>query len=710
MRERQGKSPTVPPGSALVSGVLVLLCCAALGCGSETAQTGLLLDGAAERASSRGDDADGADATTGNDASLDVARDERSPADVMDGRGTADQRDLSTEAQAASVDASSGEVAGERRQDGPPVDKESDASLPADSAFMDMGVRETREWEADTTDAELRGVDAYSFAELGQRCLNRGELACAGPAQAQALICRDGLWQVLSTCGDQQRCDRTSGTCADVVPQCIGHLPGDGTCNPDGTLTICGPDLVTTSTAPCEGTCESGACHPPRCGDGKIDRSEECDDGNALIADGCEPDCTRTQLIQLVAGWTQTCALFKTGDVRCWGGNERGQLGLGTNADQSAAQPYQLGPIQLGSPAIALAAGYQHTCALMLDQSVQCWGRNDLGQLGLGHTRDVGDDELPTPATSGVPLGLGAKHIAAGGDTTCAILADDSLRCWGRNDFGQLGLGHTRTIGDDEQPSAASAQVTLDGTPAAVAVAGDHTCVLLGTHAVRCWGGNLRGELGLGNTDNVGDDELPTAASAITFVDKGAIVAITAGGSHTCIAKDSVVFGSDYKCWGYNGDGSLGVGYTSDEPLALADDWPPTAWGYPIVQLACGEKHTCVLLGSHQLRCIGMNDVAQLGLPNLLSVGASAPPNFGAPVDFGVDATGAVVYATLFATGAFHNCALLNTRQIRCWGLNSEGQLGLGFKSAEPNPFVGGTTDTAPRSLPTVQIFAPTSP
>jgi alpha-tubulin suppressor-like RCC1 family protein len=438
-----------------------------------------------------------------------------------------------------------------------------------------------------------------------------------------------------------------------------------------------------------------------------VQSPEECDDGNTTPADGCENDCKRSVIVQLAAGWTQSCVLFGTGQVRCWGGNDHGQLGLGNKQDQSASMPYQLGPIALGAQVTFLAAGYRHTCALTVDGSVQCWGRNDFGQLGLGHANDIGDDELPAVSVSKVPLGVSVKQLAAGGDTTCVLLDDDTVRCWGRNDFGQLGLGHTNNIGDNELPTAANAQVSLGGTAIGLAVAGDHTCALLATNDVRCWGDNRLGELGIGNTDNIGDDELPTAADTISFNDDGQLISITAGGYHTCVHEESSMLGSISRCWGYDGDGSLGVGFIADRPLALGNDWPYSSWNFPIVQLSCGAEHTCVYLYSHDLRCFGGNEVAQLGLPNIYSLGDVGPPIAASPIDFGVDAKGGPVYTILFATGALHNCAQVNTGDVHCWGMNADGQLGLGYSSPGQYGYVGGDPQSVPGKLPAVQIFPP---
>ena len=144
------------------------------------------------------------------------------------------------------------------------------------------------------------------------------------------------------------------------------------------------------------------------------------------------------------------------GVIKCWGSNDYGQLGLGDTSirgDGPGEMGDDLPAVDLGPGRTAkmIAGGSNHACAVLDDDSVKCWGRNDYGQLGLGHTSDRGDninemgDKLPA-----VDLGTGrtAKMISAGEAHTCALLDDDSLKCWGRNDYGQLGIGDTDRRGD----------------------------------------------------------------------------------------------------------------------------------------------------------------------------------------------------------------------------------------------------------------------
>ncbi len=119
-------------------------------------------------------------------------------------------------------------------------------------------------------------------------------------------------------------------------------------------------------------------------------------------------------------------------------------------------QPRDAGDVSLGGEAIDLVAAWEHTCALLKSGAIRCWGAGADGRLGYGNTQDVGDDE--TPASVGdVPLGGPAVALSAGGASTCAVLATGQVRCWGLNTTGTLGTGDFQTIGDDETPTTTPA-------------------------------------------------------------------------------------------------------------------------------------------------------------------------------------------------------------------------------------------------------------
>ncbi len=366
----------------------------------------------------------------------------------------------------------------------------------------------------------------------------------------------------------------------------------------------------------------------------------------------------------LLAGEGHTCVLLSGGALRCWGRNNWGQLGYGTTSNLGDDElPANAGTIPLMEIGDRLAVGGHHTCVLLDSGMVRCWGRNDSGQLGYGHTRSLGDNEAAS-SSGYVNLGGRAIRLVAGDAHTCALLETGKVRCWGRNDSGQLGYGHTHTLGDDEQPWHAG-DVNVGGSVRELAAGARHTCALLTTGAVRCWGRNDSGQLGLGHTRSIGDDEVPASTSE---VDVGAPVvqlSISSTSQHTCVRLST----GSVRCWGSNVSGQLGYGHNRP----IGDDESPAkagsvSMGGTVLQVATGSMHTCALLSTGGIKCWGRNESGQLGY------GYTAP--LSAPPEATVDLGGATAFQV--AVGAWHTCALLASGEPRCWGRNTYGQLGLG--------------------------------
>jgi alpha-tubulin suppressor-like RCC1 family protein len=333
-------------------------------------------------------------------------------------------------------------------------------------------------------------------------------------------------------------------------------------------------------------------------------------------------------VMQIAAGSGHTCAVLQSGRVRCWGAASAGRLGYGNTTNVGDTGPPALaGDVVIGAPVSQVATGGAHTCALLASGNVRCWGSNESGQLGYGGTNQVGDTE--TPASAGdVDVGGSVVQIAAGVLHTCALLASGSVRCWGAGFSGQLGYGSSTNVGDKRTPASAG-DVDVGGPVTQIATGASHTCALLASGAVRCWGFGGSGQLGYGNIANVGDHRTPASAGDVAV---GApVVRIVAGGDHTC----ALLASGGVRCWGAGFLGQLGYGNASDvgdhnSPASAGD----VSVGGRAVDVAAGSAHTCALLDSGIVRCWGNGTFGQLGYGNKNSVGLTNTPSSvdGVPV------------------------------------------------------------------------------
>lgn len=262
----------------------------------------------------------------------------------------------------------------------------------------------------------------------------------------------------------------------------------------------------------------------------------------------------------IAVGYFHTCALLVNTTVSCWGDNREGQLGDGTTTSHAAPVTVLDAPgssIALSGVAEIAAADF-HTCALLLEGTVRCWGSNESGRLGDG-TEISRPTPVPVIAAPGSPTpltGVAAISVAAdgasgfngveGGGNSCALLVDGGVRCWGNASSGQLG-----TVGLES--SAVPVDVTgLSGPATAIAVAGLDTCALLVGGTVECWGLGWSFGRFLECLDDplcpIGDEPprpLPVPAAADSPESLGDIVAITAGLFEVCgLASDGRVL-----CW-----------------------------------------------------------------------------------------------------------------------------------------------------------------
>jgi len=349
------------------------------------------------------------------------------------------------------------------------------------------------------------------------------------------------------------------------------------------------------------------------------------------------------QAIAVAAGFRHSCAVVD-GGLKCWGDNEDGQLGVA--GLESSNEPVEVFPPRSGVTDVI--AGSRHTCAIV-NTALQCWGSNVFGQVGSG---DI-DPVLPEPV---VVIAGGVGAAAGGAWHTCAIV-DGALKCWGRNDLGQLGIGS-----DDPMPQPED--VALDGFVTDVAAAAAHTCAVVDQERVFCWGNNVTSQLGNGNFTS---SNVPVQVQNLGG--SGFMAAVAAGGDDN-IGHSCALIGDEPYCWGANTQGQLGNGSLSDSSI------PVSSGLSGVFDIAANYHHTCVTnMAGDTVRCAGNDSNGQIGdhgAPTYVMVPTSSMPLGG--------------FETI-AGGNAHGCGIRNG-DAYCWGENRYGQLGRGDLIADAWPAV----------------------
>jgi alpha-tubulin suppressor-like RCC1 family protein len=322
-------------------------------------------------------------------------------------------------------------------------------------------------------------------------------------------------------------------------------------------------------------------------------------------------------------GESTTCITTEDGEAKCWGRGDGGRLGLGTTVAESESEPAAIEPLALGGPATMIATNGAQSYALLADGRVRAFGLNGAYELGLGHAQAVGDDETPTGADVPTIMALDglAKQLAVGRGFACARLEDARVQCWGRGDAGQLG-------GGPQSGPQRPMDVPLGGDAVEIAAGAAHACARLASGAIRCWGDGDDGRLGYGH--EIDDGATPLRNGDVPL--GGTAVRLAAGEAHTCALLES----GAVRCWGRGDDGRLGYGGVEtigdDEPPSSAGD---VALGGPAMQLVAGRRHTCALRSDGVLRCWGNGSHGQLGLEPSQSIGDDERPLDAPALDTG---------------------------------------------------------------------------
>jgi alpha-tubulin suppressor-like RCC1 family protein len=406
---------------------------------------------------------------------------------------------------------------------------------------------------------------------------------------------------------------------------------------------------------------------------------------------------------QIAVGGHHACVVLTSAKVECWGRNFTGALGDGTRLDRAIPTPTIGLPLPLHAvnqvsagvvTSCAVTAGFgascwgqmtgdgsplhnDHTsavavtnlpaggvsqvsagwggCALVrtggLATSVRCWGDNTWGELGNGTTTDSTTPVKVSSLSNVMSVASGATHV-------CALVHNGGARCWGENNKGQLGDGTTTN-------RSTPVQVTgLPSNMAQIAAADDHTCALLKTETVKCWGQNNRGQLGDGTTS---DRSTPVAVAGLTGV-----VQISLGDAYTCALLDT----GAVQCWGFNSLGELGNGTTTDSTSPVQVSGLTSG----VQALSAGDATACVVLISAQVDCWGDNSHGELGNGSI--GGQSDTP--GLVQGGGFTSDGASLGLGMGAT----SCALDGSEMADCWGANFDGQVGDGSLTDTGSPTV----------------------
>jgi alpha-tubulin suppressor-like RCC1 family protein len=376
------------------------------------------------------------------------------------------------------------------------------------------------------------------------------------------------------------------------------------------------------------------------------------------------------------------CAIVDTGEVYCWGwNNTTGTVGIGT-ATVSYSTP-QLVPLGAGRTAVEIVGGNHHHCVLLDDQTVKCWGQNNYGQLGLGDTVVKGN----TPGTRVevlpvVNLNGTVRHITAGTSHNCAILTNDEIKCWGWNNLGQLGNGSLIDVGGSPLDMGVNLlSVNAAGTSGKIPVkleAGyNNTCVLFDDQTVRCWGSGSYGINGTGNANIIGD-QLAEMGDNLIDLDFGPGVLV-----------DDISLGYQHacvhtttngmKCWGQNASGELGHGDRDTYVGRAANEMGNSL---PFVDLPSGNNAKSIVAGN-QVSCAIYNDNNATCWGTHINYGMlnSKLSAWGDDPDEvkvrKIDFGTKTSHVKQMTQGYLHTCALFGDGTARCWGYGAQGQKGI---------------------------------
>eukprot|EP00944_MAST-04C_sp_MAST-4C-sp1_P012162 g12162.t1 len=258
-----------------------------------------------------------------------------------------------------------------------------------------------------------------------------------------------------------------------------------------------------------------------------------------------------------------------------------------------------------GKYARSVGIGQDHRCAVLTDGNLKCWGRGDSGRLGYGDTSNRGDN--PNEMGNNLPnvnLGTGksAIQVVAGYSHTCALLNDKNVKCWGCLWYA---CGYQNSIGWGPNQMGDNLNITNLGTGKTVVqiTSGqNHVCAILNDGNVKCWGYNDKGQLGYGDTNSRGlnSNEMGDNLTAVNLGTGKTAVQVAAGGDLTCVILND----GNVKCWG---DGVFALGYGDEVQRNVPGPNVDLGTGKTAVQIGTNGRFTCVLLNDGNIKCWGQS-------------------------------------------------------------------------------------------------------
>lgn len=455
--------------------------------------------------------------------------------------------------------------------------------------------------------------------------------------------------------------------------------------------------------------------------------------GEFLIAS----DLGDEKIQDLQLGEYFSCALTVNKQVKCWGANYDGELGLGVLdedeneyiGDDFTELGENLSYINFGDDLLVekLSVGEDHSCVLLNNGLIKCWGDGSLGKLGYGNednlgegSNDMGNNLAYVDLGSDMNGPLKAIDISAGSNSTCAVLENGKIKCWGYNYYAQLGLEHVEVIGDepDEMGNNLPELEFNDGKLASqVFISSHHACALFTDNSLACWGANYSGQIGIETQDKrVGDGaqgqtthqcnynntlhfleprDLPENGAKcdeggvefVLYFDTNGTSALDVGDeevdswSYMCAEGDvtplykieEIATDSEQCSLGFGG---IELTYANDAN-GLYDNEMGDALPYikldnkDVVDVALGWQSTCVLYIDGDVKCWG--DVDENGMENNIDYGddVGETPLASNPISLGTGITAKAVSGR-----GYSHCVITNENAVKCWGYNEYGETG----------------------------------